>query len=406
MWLLVGWSPALRAAPADELPSRPKPFRFVNDQASLLSAADAQTLEKGLRQYAAKAGLQIVVVTVPSLGGRDVADYARQLGTAWGVGQRDKDNGLVLLIAAQEHQVSIQAGSGLRQQITPALTSSVISQQLAPSFKQGNYFAGLRAGLNKLMQAADPSGTARPEQPASASNDALSSSAAPATVDASSSALEAPGADPAETPFSPTAQPEPVSAPSPGFSIGGMLIGALLLGGAVWLITRLFRRRTTAPDPAPNFYPNQGGPGPGGYNQAGGYGRGPAGPAPDFYPNRGAGSGNGLGGVLLTGAAAAAGAYLGNRMASGHDHDSYANNVNPGDNANTPPLPTGQGGFPALGGAGGGYADQDDPTPDYFSDDATNSPDYFSDDSSYDDPSSDNTGGGGFDDDNSNSGSW
>ena len=100
----------------------------MNDQASLLAPADAKKLESGLRRYADNTGTQIVVVTVPTLGGRSVADYGRALGTAWGVGQRDKNNGVVVLISAQEHQVTIQPGSGLASTITPAVTSRVISR--------------------------------------------------------------------------------------------------------------------------------------------------------------------------------------------------------------------------------------------------------------------------------------
>ena len=84
--LLVGLGasqPAL-AQSNGGLPARPVPFTFVTDQGQLLQPAEAKKLDGGLRAYAAKTGTQVVVVTVPSLGGRTVADYARALGTAWG----------------------------------------------------------------------------------------------------------------------------------------------------------------------------------------------------------------------------------------------------------------------------------------------------------------------------------
>ena len=136
---------ALAQAP-DGLPPRPAPFRFVNDQAQLLAPADAKKLEGGLRRYADNTGTQVVVVTVPSLGGRDVADYGRALGTAWGVGQRDKNNGVVVLVSAQEHKVTVQAGSGLKSSITPEVTRRIIAQ-MTPSFKQGCIIS-----LNKKMR--------------------------------------------------------------------------------------------------------------------------------------------------------------------------------------------------------------------------------------------------------------
>ena len=116
----VGAGPAAAQTGEAGLPPRPTPFKFVNDQANLMAPADAKKLDSGLRRYADNTGTQIVVVTVPSLGGRDVADYGRALGTAWGVGQRDKNNGVVVLVGAQERKVSIQPGSGLRDVITLA----------------------------------------------------------------------------------------------------------------------------------------------------------------------------------------------------------------------------------------------------------------------------------------------
>jgi hypothetical protein len=219
----------------------------------------------------------------------------------------------------------------------------------------------------------------------------------------------------------PAAEPE-----SSGIGMGTLLLGALVVGGGLWLLIRMFRRKSApqnAPyaanptNPAgngPDFLPNSPNNGPGGNN----YNRGPGnqqGGNPDFYSNRGGNSGggglgSGMGGVLMTGAAAAAGAYLGNRMASGHDtsnvpHYGADNTPTPLDHGTNAGAHTASGGFPALGGNDG----TNESAPDYFSDNAANdSPDYFSsdDNSSYDDMSSDDTGGGGFDDDNSNSGDW
>ncbi|UOQ53994.1 TPM domain-containing protein [Hymenobacter cellulosivorans] len=401
LWVLVvvALGQPAWAAPADDIPARPSPFRFVTDQAQLLSVADAKTLEGGLRRYADKTGTQIVVVTVPTLGGRSVADYGRQLGQTWGIGQREQDNGLVILLGAQEHQVTIQAGSGLRAAITPELTARVINQDMTPRFKQGNYFAGLRTGLNTLMLAANPESNPQKNQPAP--------SAATSPTDPSLPSADLNAAAPATTaePISsvPVATPEPSS----GLGLGTLLIGALVLGGGLWLLTRLFRRSATpgtsvASNTAPDFLPNR--PNNGSYTQ------GPSRqPAPDFLPNRGGGSGNGVGGMLMTGAAAAAGAYLGNRMASAHDapHSDQSNL-----DTSTPQLgygtagPSTSGGFPALDNSG----TTDNAAPDYFSGDTTtdSGPDYFSSDesSSYDDPSSGDSGGSGFDDPNDNSGSW
>ncbi|MCC2545609.1 TPM domain-containing protein [Hymenobacter sp. BT175] len=434
----LGW-PAL-GAPADELPARPSPFRFVTDEAKLLTSANAQTLEGGLRRYADNTGTQIVVVTVPSLGGREVADYGRALGEAWGVGQKDKDNGIVVLLSGQERKVTIQAGSGLRSAITPELTSRIINQEMTPSFKQGNYFAGLRAGLNSLMLAANPDSNPNKNQPAAtapASADATGSAGLGATAGAAGTDLGGNQATPPPA-YDPVAS-TPVDTEPSGPGMGTLLIGALGVGGLIWLLMRMFRRRSApaapvmgagpAPGPAPggtpNFYPNQ----PNQPNQPNFYPNqanqpGPnngRGQAPNFYPNQGGGMGGGMGsgvgGMLMTGAAAAAGAYIGNRMANGNDsHDGSqlgAGNPlpQPGHDAGAGAALGGAaggaagGGFPALGGT-----ESAESAPDYFSEEAgtNSSPDYFStdDNSSYDDLSSGDTGGGGFDDTSDNSGSW
>ncbi len=397
------------AAAADGIPARPEPFTFVTDQANLLSAADAKKLEGGLRQYADKTGTQVVVVTVPSLNGTGVADYARQLGTAWGVGQRDKNNGIVVLLSGKEHQMSIEAGSGLRSSITPELTKRVMSQDMAPAFKQGNYFAGLRKGLNTLMLAANPSSDPRKNSTA-----ASAAAATPALDAGTASNSNAMGATSTEsttpTPSYPAAEP----ASSSGFGIGSLLIGALVLGGGFLLVKRLFNRNnnnTAAQSPtpnfrgngpvtgnqAPNFMGNQGNP------QGGNYGGGYGGQAPS--------SGPGIGGMLATGAAAAAGAYIGNRMSEGHNtsgsaptnFDNGAAGAGIGGAGTVPPANAASDYF----GTSNGGADT--AGPDYFSDtdSSDNSGDYFSGDGgSYDDTSSDDTGGGGFDSTDDNQGSW
>ncbi|QIL76621.1 TPM domain-containing protein [Hymenobacter sp. HDW8] len=427
--------------PMDGLPPRPAPFRFVTDQAQLLSPADVKTLEGGLRRYADSTGTQIVVVTVPTLGGRPVAEYGRALGEAWGVGQRGKNNGIVLLLSGQERQVTIQAGSGLRAQITPELTNEVISQKMAPSFKQGRYFAGLRAGLNYLMLAASPTFAPQSKQqvttaavPGAASAPG-SAAGAGLMTDESSLNNEPPAAsEPASEPYRPAvAPPEPSS---PGLGMGTLAIGALVIGGILWLVMRMFRSKAPAAprtvysnqdqnrNQTPDFLGTQsrGGNQPAG--PAGNYSRGPARqPVPDFLGtgsmNRGGGGlSSGMGGILATGAAAAAGAYLGNRMASGGHSDQAGNSIAGPDNTASQNLDpantyaagmggaTASGGFPALEGTG----NVEETSPDYFSDLPAESsePDFFSADetSSYDDTASDDTGGGGFDDTNDNSGSW
>ena len=414
----VGLGRPAVAQTGTDLPARPVPFTFVTDQGNLLSAADAKKLEGGLRSYAEKTGTQVVVVTVPTLGSRSVADYGRALGTAWGVGQRDKDNGVVVLIGAKEHKVTIQPGSGLTSSITPAVVSRVINQQMTPSFKQGNYFAGLRAGLNTLMVTANPSSNPRKQAAEAGAATAATSGELADNPASAASAMQSQTTDPAGTQQMDT--PPPASS---GIGMGTLLIGALVIGGVLFFIIRMFRNKSAANQQggSPNFYPGQGsnqnGPRPnqpnfypnqGGNQGPGNYGGG--------YPNQGGSSGmGGMGGILATGAAAAAGAYIGNRMSHNSDSDS-AQHLSGDTDTSSLGAGAGVAGAAGTGAAGDYFSDrsggnaESDSSPDYFSDNnsgSDSSGDYFSsDNSSYDDTSSDDTGGGGFDSTDDNSGSW
>ena len=439
--LFVG--PLARPAAAQSaagLPARPVPFQFVTDQAKLMAPADAKKLDGGLRRYADQTGTQVVVVTVPSLGGRQVSDYGRALGTAWGVGQRGKNNGLVVIVAAQEHKVTIQPGSGLADKITPALIQRVIARDFGPNFKQNNYFAGLRKGLSTLMLAANPASNPNKTTTApaaagapSTAAPALSSAVPNAAPDAPVSNMATNGGGGLSSVATPT--------DSTGPGIGTLALGALGIGAVIWLLVRLFRRSSAAANSAagqgPNFYPTQPNPNqpnqPGGTPnflpnspQGGGYGPGPANYGGQA-PNQG-GGGFGMGSILATGAAAAAGAYLGNRMSEGHSGDTGSAHNFDTNNAGLGGGAAVAGGAAAAGGVAGGAAGAganaagdyfssrgeaaNENAPDYFSDNNAagndTSGDYFSsDNSSYDDTSSDDTGGGGFDDTGSdNSGSW
>lgn len=418
--LLLGVVAAPVARAADALPPRPKPFQFVNDQAGILKPADVKTLEGGLRRYADQNGPQVVLLTVADLGGRTAADYARAIGNAWGVGQRDKNNGVVVVVAAKDRKVAIEAGSGLADKITPAVKQRIISQDFGPNFKQGNYFAGLRKGLSALMLAANPASDPRK----ATGNETATSAATPATSSAALASSAAPATPTGANELG--ASPTPVEPASSGPGFGTLLLGALGLGAVFLLVRRLFSRKDNNANQTgggPNFYPNQPNRP---VNPTPNFGapQGPTGYGPNYGPGYGAapqqqgGMMGGMGGILATGAAAAAGAYLGNKMAGGGHDSGSAQNF---DNANQAGLgglgAAGLGGAAGAAGTGaagdyfanrdGGSADSD---PDYFNnvDDSSSGGDYFSadDNSSYDDASSGDFGGGGFDGGGDDSGSW
>lgn len=135
-------------------PIPPRPSTLVNDYAGLLQPAERQTLEQKLVAYDDSTSTQITVVTFPTLGGADAGDYATQLGRAWGVGQAGSDNGVVLLVSVQDRQVFIATGLGAEAVIPDIIAGRIVRTIIVPAFREGQFFAGLSAATDALMQAA------------------------------------------------------------------------------------------------------------------------------------------------------------------------------------------------------------------------------------------------------------
>ena len=110
----------------------------VTDAAHILTASDAASLTGQSEALEKATKHQLVVVTVPSLGGQDIALYTRNLARAWGIGRKDFNDGVVVLVALNEHKVRIAVGYGLEQVLTPAVCSEIIERDMVPSFKAGN----------------------------------------------------------------------------------------------------------------------------------------------------------------------------------------------------------------------------------------------------------------------------
>lgn len=157
-WLLVLLLGLGLAAQAQNVPPRPNPPHLVNDLAGLLQPQEEAALEQKLVAYNDSTSSQIAVVTVPSLDGNDIADYAQKLYESWGIGQKGKDNGILVLVAAQEHTARIQTGYGLEGAVPDALAKRIISNVLVPAFKQNQYYAGLDRATDALISLAKGEG--------------------------------------------------------------------------------------------------------------------------------------------------------------------------------------------------------------------------------------------------------
>ena len=124
----------------------------VVDDAHLLSPAQTVDLTSKLAALEAGTGRQLVVATVPSLQGRTIEDYGYRLGRTWAIGQKDKDDGVILLVAPNERRVRIETGYGARVFVTDAVSSVIIRDAITPKFKAGDMGGGIVAGTDQLVQ--------------------------------------------------------------------------------------------------------------------------------------------------------------------------------------------------------------------------------------------------------------
>ena len=149
---------------AQDIPPKPNPPKLVNDFAKQLSETEKAQLEQKLVAYNDSTSSQILIVIVPTTGDYPIADYALKLGREWGVGQKDKDNGIVLLWAPTDRKVYISTGYGLEGAIPDAIAKRIISQVITPQFKNGQFYQGLDQGVDMIFKYATGEYKADPKQ--------------------------------------------------------------------------------------------------------------------------------------------------------------------------------------------------------------------------------------------------
>jgi uncharacterized protein len=152
LWiLLLAMAGLLIAAPALADPTFPPLTGRVVDDAHVLSPQTQADLTSKLADLEAKTGRQLVVVTLPSLQGDDIADYGYQLGRAWGIGQKGQNNGVLFIVAPTEHKVRIEVGYGLEPILTDALSSVILQEKVLPKFRAGDVQGGVVDGTNAII---------------------------------------------------------------------------------------------------------------------------------------------------------------------------------------------------------------------------------------------------------------
>jgi uncharacterized protein len=167
VWLAAAWL-SFFVVPALATPTFPQLTGRVVDDAGILSESTRAELESMSVQEEKQTGNQIVVVTLKSLQGDEIEDYGYQLGRKWGIGQKSKSNGALLIIAPAEHKMRIEVGYGLEGQLTDAQTKLIIAEIITPAFKKGDYNGGVLAGMDAILKtiggATITTGQGAPEQ--------------------------------------------------------------------------------------------------------------------------------------------------------------------------------------------------------------------------------------------------
>jgi uncharacterized protein len=150
--LLIAWLWCLRAVGGEFMP--PAPARYFNDDAHVVSAAVADQLNTRLENFERSTGNQVVVAIYPKMqSDSSIDDYTVRVARSWKVGQKEKNNGVVLFVFIADRQMFIQVGYGLEGALPDAICKQITEYEIKPRFKAGDYAGGLTAGVNAILAA-------------------------------------------------------------------------------------------------------------------------------------------------------------------------------------------------------------------------------------------------------------
>lgn len=138
---------------AQKIPEKPAILYPVYDQVGLLTSAEKDELNQKLIKFSDSTSTEIEVIIIPTTGGEDVNYLATMYGEKWGIGQKGVDNGIVFLIATEDHTMSIQQGRAVEQYLTASVAGQIMDYIVTPNFKQGLWYEGINRGTTALMEA-------------------------------------------------------------------------------------------------------------------------------------------------------------------------------------------------------------------------------------------------------------
>jgi uncharacterized protein len=148
MGLALFWTFAVSAQAELRFPILTGP---VVDSAQMIAPSVREHLTQQLQAHEAATGEQLVVVILPDLQGLDIADFGYRLGRHWGIGQKDKNNGALLIVARDERKLRIEVGYGIEDRLTDAQSSLIINQVITPELKTGNFSKGISDGVAAML---------------------------------------------------------------------------------------------------------------------------------------------------------------------------------------------------------------------------------------------------------------
>src|SRR5437899_4629539 len=132
----------------------PKPDRYFNDYAGVVSKEAAQRFNEQLAQFERETSDQVVVAVFPKMqSDSDIADYTQRVAQAWGVGQKERRNGVVLFMFIQDRKMFIQVGYGLEGALPDATAFDITERRIKPLFRNGDYQVGLATGIDLICKA-------------------------------------------------------------------------------------------------------------------------------------------------------------------------------------------------------------------------------------------------------------
>lgn len=159
------------SASAHAAPSFPQLSGRVVDNANMIDASDQDRLTDMLAAHEQDSGEQVVVVTLPDLGGETIEDYGYQLGRHWGIGEQGEDTGALLIVAKAERKIRIEVGYGLEGRLTDAQSSTIINNVMTPAFGDGNFSQGIIDGAGAMVRVLGGDPLAEPEHRQRGSDD-------------------------------------------------------------------------------------------------------------------------------------------------------------------------------------------------------------------------------------------